>query len=778
MQQIGKDSTGVYTVLNKKKTKQSYAVKKYSIKDSPAQSAYKDVDTIGKIKKNLKDGINYFMDNIERYRQFTYFTCISNLTQDQKGVLQDINKPPLQFNINESYINKRLGEFSRSEQFLTVSAAPGVDAVSNPVLTKQIDVVEGHLRYTMLGSYNNNMRYYLYKNQITGGFAVGEVYVDYVNEDSFEQQIYNKCHENPCSVFFDPQAKEPHKGDGEYCFDINYLDEHQLRVQFGDKLADEIINIKTADTIVAPFNWSYTERNEKLYCVIRYFRKNYRSIKKVQIADNPLTGPSHTMDKVDYNAMLKVWDSIVPPPAIIRERTSRQEYITEYILAGGTIVEEKESIYPCLPLVFFDGNSEWTTSTAGSTNFQQYTRPMNYQGRDLQLLFNSLGQSILAASDATHQSNIMLSNESVDDELLADWTQPQKNSILRYKVYSDANPDKPLPPPAPVPKDSLPPFILQMFTYAPTLMQIILGSYDAQEALQSDNPSGVAIQNGAIQSSVAAEPYSVNFAIGLTRMAEINLKLMPVVYGTPRTIPVQGRNGETQKMMVNDGNNSVSLDYKPTDMLISIEPGPSIGAQKQALAQQLINLAQVLPNINQFLNAKPEVILDGLEGVSADKIRALYAEYQQESGQAQEGQQQMQQQQQMLSMELLEAQVKKVTNEAIAAILNAQTNAKKVDNQESQYVADMILDAEQQDVQNKIDVANILNERARTHLEAEKSRLAGKHQMIANLLANKKINSENSKNNAAHALAVMELANAQQQPDVAGQGAVQEQVEQ
>lgn len=767
-------------MLNIKKAKTaktSYAVKKYGIKDSAAQSSYKDTDTLGRIKKHLKDGINNFTDNIERYREFTYFTCVNNLTQDQKGVLQDIQKAPLQFNINEAYINKRLGEFSRSEQFLTVSAAPGVDAVDNPVLTQQIDTVEGHLRYTMLGSYNNNMRYHIYKNQIVGGFGVGEVYVDFVNEDSFEQQIYNKCHENPCSVFFDPQAKEPHKGDGEYCFDISYLDEHQLRVQFGDSLADEIINLKSADTIVAPFNWSFTERNEKLYCVIRYFQKNYRSVRKVQIADNPITGPSHVMDKKDYNAMLKLWDSTTPPPGIIRERTARQEYITEYILAGGTIVEEKESIYPCLPLVFFDGNSENTTSTAGSTNFRQYTRPINYQGRDLQMLFNSLGQSILAASDATHQSNIMLPRESVDDDLLVDWTQPQKNSVLRYNAYSDANPDKPLPPPAPVPKDSIPPFILQMFTYAPTLMQIILGSYDAQEALQNADPSGVAINNGAMQSSVAAEPYSVNFSIGLTRMAEINLKLMPVVYGTPRTIPVQGRNGETQKKTVNSGqNDGVPLDYKPTDMLISIEPGPSIGAQKQALAQQLINLAQVLPNVNAFLNAKPEVILDGLEGVSADKIRALYAEYQEESGQAQQTQQEMQQQQMQLNMEMLEAQVKKVTNEAIAAIMNAQTNAKKVDNQESQYVADMIIDAElqekdleQQRTENKIQIGKMLNERARTHLEAEKSKIAGKHQMIGHLLTNKKMNNEHHKNNAAHVLAAMQLASATQQPQMSGQ---------
>ena len=763
-------------VKTAKTTKTSYSTKKYSIKDSPAQSSYKDVDTLGRIKKHLKDGINYFMDNVERYREFTYFTCVNNLTQDQKGVLQNMQKPPLQFNISESYINKRLGEFSRAEQFLTVSAAPGIDAVDNPVLTQQIDTVEGHLRYTMLGSYNNNMRYHLYKNQIVGGFAVGEVYVDFVNEDSFEQQIYNKCHENPCSVFFDPQAKEPHKGDGEYCFDINYLDEHQLRVQFGDSLADEIINLKSADTIVAPFNWSFTERNEKLYCVIRYFQKNYRSVRKVQIAENPITGPSHVMDKKDYNLMLKVWDSTTPPPAILRERTSRQEYITEYILAGGTIVEEKESIYPCLPLVFFDGNSENTTSTAGSTNFVQYTRPINYQGRDLQMLFNSLGQSILAASDATHQSNIMLSRESVDDDLLADWTQPQKNSVLRYNAYSDANPDKPLPVPAPVPKDSLPPFILQMFTYAPTLMQIILGSYDAQEALQNSDPSGVAINNGAMQSSVAAEPYSVNFSIGLTRMAEINLKLMPVVYGTPRTIPVQGRNGETQKQTVNSGQNDVSLDYKPTDMLISIEPGPSIGAQKQALAQQLINLAQVLPNVNAFLNAKPEVILDGLEGISADKIRALYAEYQKESGQAQQAQQEMQQQQMQLNMDLLEGQVKKVTNEAIAAIMNAQTNAKKVDNQESQYVADMILDAEtqekefeQQRTENKIAVGKMLNERARTHLEAEKQRDASKYTMIGHLLKNKSINLDGKKHDASMSVKAMELASATQQPEMSEQ---------
>ena len=72
-----------------------------------------------------------------------------------------------------------------------------------------------------------------------------------------------------------------------------------------------------------------------------------------------------------------------------------------------------------------------------------------------------------------------------------------------------------------------PPEIVQAFQGADSLMEQVLGSYDAALGINNNQLSGVAIVEGAYQSNAAAMPYIVGFMQGLQRAAQVYVRPAP-----------------------------------------------------------------------------------------------------------------------------------------------------------------------------------------------------------------------------------------------------------
>jgi hypothetical protein len=70
----------------------------------------------------VRNGHDYFKENYDRYNEFIRFVFESNLTGDEITLLQSINRPQLEFNILESRISRLLGEFSKQEPDIYVTA--------------------------------------------------------------------------------------------------------------------------------------------------------------------------------------------------------------------------------------------------------------------------------------------------------------------------------------------------------------------------------------------------------------------------------------------------------------------------------------------------------------------------------------------------------------------------------------------------------------------------------------------------------------------------------
>ena len=84
----------------------------------------------------------------------------------------------------------------------------------------------------------------------------------------------------------------------------------------------------------------------------------------------------------------------------------------------------------------------------------------------------------------------------------------------------------------------------QAFTGSDSLIQNVLGSYDASLGINNNQLSGIAIVEGASQSNATAMPYIVGCLQGFQRVAQIYVDLMPKYFTTPRTIPILDEEGD------------------------------------------------------------------------------------------------------------------------------------------------------------------------------------------------------------------------------------------
>lgn len=573
-------------------------------------------DQLARIKKNVRESYEYFKPNYDRFNEFRRFVFESSLSNDDMALLTTLSKPQLEFNVLEAYISRQLGEFSKQEPSIEVSAD---DEDNADPLT--IHVVEQNTRHFLFDSKNNHQRYEVYRDILSGGFSVFKMKTDYANHMSFNQVILYE-HADPTMCGFDQLARAPHKGDGRFCFELFPMDEEDFKAEF-PKVKMEKLNFNRA---FGGFNWSYSAGNKRIVIVGDYYEKKLKNTTIVQLADDQVM----TLDK--YNNMIKNWNDIALPPAIKTRRKTIIESIVRYRMIDTEVLEYEETDFDMLPLVYVAGNAV-LIKTNKNGNIHELTRPYVYHAKGAQKMKNFAGISLANEIENIVQHKFMIAKEALPKE--EDWLQAykdvQKASVLVYNAYTEQDSDKPIPNPlSPVPRVPAPPEVVQAFTGSDSLIQNILGSYDAALGINNNQLSGIAIVEAATQSNSAAMPFIVGFLHGLQRVAEIYISLLPKYVTTPRTIPVMGIDGKKEYVKVNQPD-GVSLFYDSNVLNVKVEAGVSFQVQKSRAFNSISELMGRSKLFDQFMNERGlPVLLDNMEIRGIEQLKDMVGAWMEE----------------------------------------------------------------------------------------------------------------------------------------------------
>ena len=689
----------------------------------------KHKDRLSDLKANVEQWNEYFKSNIDRYKEYIRFVFYETLTDEDRGVLASLGKPDLEFNILEAYISRLRGEFAKQQPGMQVRAADGLPiSMLTPEFTRMLEVVESHLRALFFDAENDKLQYNIYSDLLAGGFSVMEVYTDYVNEMSFDQNIYVDRVFDPTLTGFDPLARESHKGDGKFCFQLYPKTKDEFENEYGSNLCESMKFSKE----LSGFGWSYKNEKQDIVLICDYYEKQYKKNKIVKLANG------QTVSKNEYLKAIEEWEEmgrLEQPPIIIDERSSYTLEIVRYRFCENEMLDCTKTNYSKLPLVFVDGNS--VMMSVGDTQ-QQVTRPYVYNAKGIQKLKNFAGQTLAAELENMVQHKFVVALESIPESYQDAYENVQKADTLVYNHFLDKkSPEIILPPPREVQRTPIPPEVTNTFKISDEMSQTILGSYDAALGINNNQLSGTAIQSGAMMSNTASVPYVVGYTKGLNRVAQIYVDLLPKFYRTPRSLPILLPTGKRGYEVINKPGH-LYFNYDSKDMLVKVETGVNFSMQKDMALKTVISMMQASENFAQFINAKGmPFLLDNIEIRGIEDLKEKAVEYEAEQKQKQEKDQEQQQQVQQAAMQMQMAQGQATTQlyqaDAQKAMKESQGPSKseidmarlQVDAQ--RYKADEAL--KEQKIQNdfietisKVRDSGVDNELKKERIAAENSR--------------------------------------------------------
>lgn len=667
-------------------------------------------ENLERIKEEIGISYKYFEKNYKRFHDFRKYIFKESIDQKKRAAMIQLQRPVLEFNILEAYISRLLGEFAQNEPSITVSPAEGVPI--NPMILK---MVEDHIRHIIYTANKDSFSWDIYKDLLSGGFSAAKVWTDYSSPMSFHQQIFLKRVFDPTLCGFDPAARAPHKGDGEYCFELFPMTKKEFERSYPD--ADlKGVNFQRD---IEGFNWSYANvEDKKIMLVCDYFEKRKFRKRIVQLADG------RTMTVKDYERMAAHWEQmgyIEQLPVIVgKPRWTTLEKIVRYRLIENQILEFEETDYTYLPYVFFDGHSIILTEGTSNNTFQM-TRPYVYHARGIQDLKNFAGISLANFLENQIQHKFIVKKEAIPQE--KDYVEAlnnvQRANTVVVNAYSENDPNKPIPDPIrEVVNVGAPPEIMNTFQVTDPTTQTILGSYASNVGKDETRISGKAVIESATQGNAAAMPYIVGFLQGLTQVGNIIVDLIPKYLVGKRTLPLVDSAGEQYYQDVNTEGMPI-LNYGDRAIKCNIEAGVNFQVQKNRALEQIIALMNASPQFGQFINSPSglKILISNLTIYGADRLQEAVEPFLQEQAQQQQQMMQMQQEAMQNNPQMIRAQ---------AEMMKVQTQAQQhqIENQfeiarlstEKELADAKILEAEAKVSQAQIDSAVRLEE-AQTSLE-------------------------------------------------------------
>lgn len=657
------------------------------------QVAKKHQDRLSTITKRVRNGYEYFRENYDRYNDFIRFVFESNLTPDEIAMLQGIGRPQLEFNVLESRISRLLGEFSKQEPDIMVTAddEQKVDWVT-------IKVVEQHLRHTLLDIDNHHTRYQVYKDVLAGGFSVLKVYTEYANPMSMDQVIKIDRVE-PTLAVFDKSATLSHKGDGQFCAQLFPMTREEFELEYPDIPVNSLSFARKFEGI----NWSYMNDNEQTLLVCDYYEKKkmHKTIVRVRDDKDP---SGKVMIKEDFDKMVEDWNDITMPPQIIgKPRKTIIERIDRYRAIENQVIEYEQTDFDFLPLVFVDGSSK-IISTSKQGRVRQVTRPYVYHAKGAQRLKNYAGIGMAYQMETLGPPKLLVAKEALpkEEQFRQAYDEVQTSNVIVYNSVHESNPEWPISNPIrEMQTPQFPPQLAQTFMGADSLIEQILGSYDASLGINNNQLSGLAIVEGATQSNSAAMPYIVGPMQGLQRAAQIYVSLLPKYYRTPRTIPILDDEGKRSFVKINT-EDGLPFDFDTNALNVVVKAGASFQVQKSRTIMMVKEMMGMSPEFSQFIASKGlNFVLDNMEGKGIEQLKSMVKEWQQEQEQMKQQAMQMQQQESQNNPAIMKQQVdmQKIQQTAQKDQAQFEVDMQKIQLDKQKLVGEMAISQQQSAVQ-------------------------------------------------------------------------------
>ena len=462
------------------------------------------------------------------------------------------------------------------------------------------EVFNGVIRHIESNSDSDTAYDMAIDNSATHGEGYIRVLTDFLDDESFDQEIYIKPVSDSFAVTPDPAAITPEASDAEFWFVEDWYSDDEFKKKW-----------PKAEAI----NWDFDTKGESM---APWFREG-----KVCVAEY--------WHKQDYSYDLNLWaDGTVTVgsegrPAVERpQRTRRVNTKKIYccVLSPKQVLEKKEWAGKYFPFARVAGNLA------------------RVEGKIIQ------SGIVRNAKDAQRMYNYWSSQEA---EFLGKWTKiPYTGPAEAFEGYEDrwknANVSddaflpfnhvddngNPIPAPQRVQPPVAPSGMLQAKLGASEDIKATTGQFDASLGQKSNETSGRAILARQREGDTATFHYIDNLSKAIRQIGRILVDLIPKIYDTERVARVLGEDGEAKPVRLNpeqpesvtqvaDERGEIQKIYNlgvgQYDVVSTV--GPSFTTKRQEAVEAMTAMVQGNPSLWQLIG---DLLVSAQDWPGADEM--------------------------------------------------------------------------------------------------------------------------------------------------------------
>lgn len=386
------------------------------------------------------------------------------------------------------------------------------------------------------------------ENQVVHGTGYIRVVADYIDEKSFDQDIFIRRVKNTFHCYDDPDIQDPAGADRKFFFIEDMVDESEFEAQHPD---------------AEPIDWTFAtgdwfNRGAKKIRLVEYFSVEEKEKTLYLWANGETSFKGEDMPQGVYMGEKP-----------IKERKSTECKVIWRKLNGQQVLDTKE--FPCkyIPVARIVGN-EWEVD--GKSIISGIVRNAKDSQRMYNVAQSAIVERVMQAPKAPWVGPAEAFQGYGDEWKSANTAN---HSFLPYN-HVDEN-DNPIPAPTRTQPTTVETGLAQIATGASDDIKSETGQYDASLGQRSNETSGKAIMARQREGDTATYHYVDNLGRGVRHIGRIILDMIPKIYDTRRVARILGEDGAATNATLDPEQPEAITEFKDEKGAIQRIFNPNVG---------------------------------------------------------------------------------------------------------------------------------------------------------------------------------------------------------
>lgn len=486
-----------------------------------------------------------------------------------------------------------------------------IDPVGDGATHEASEIIEGIVRHIWYTSNADDAIDTAYKSMVIGGYGCWRIRTDYVDDNSFDQEIRIERIPDCLTTYLDPNIVELDGSDATFGFIFSDWDEDTFALQFpkwkGKVSGRSIFGENQPNTSNLP------SLDASKIRVGEYFRRVEDSHTLLLLED----GSTVTESEFDRD----------DPRKVVNSREVLDHRVEWFLIAGDQVIEQRDWMGRYIPLVRIVADE---TVIDGTMDRKGMTRALV----DSQRMYNVHVSAAVEALQNQTKVAWIISKQAVEGSE-TQWSSANRNNYayLTWNEFSDTGQENPNSKPERIDPPVYSQGYQQGIVQAAQDMMMASGQYQSTFGENSNERSGKAINERQRQGENATYHFINALAVGIRYTGKIILDLLPHVYDTERALLVLGEDAK-QTQVALDPNLPTAhaelpeFDYSPQSVTMALNPnvgrysvqanvGPSYGTRRQETFNAVSQIIQEVPGLTNVIG---DLLFRSMDVPLADEI--------------------------------------------------------------------------------------------------------------------------------------------------------------